>query len=56
MTAIARATRDQNIEEISIELLDQIYYSGYVEEMSIIDPAKIEWELAQMESQFSKRN
>ncbi len=56
MTAIARATRDQNIEEISIELLDQIYYSGYVQEMSLTDPAKIEFELAQMESQFSKRN
>ena len=56
MTAIARATRDQNIEEISIELLDQIYYSGYVQEMSIIDPANLEFELAQMESQFSKRN
>ena len=56
MTAIARATRDQNIEDISIELLDQIYYSGYVQEMSITDPSKLEFELAQMESQFSKRN
>jgi hypothetical protein len=56
MTALARTTREQNIEEISVQLLDQLYYSGYVEEMSIIDPAKVEWELAQMESQFSKNN
>ena len=56
MTAITRATRDQNIEEISIELLDQIYYSGYVQEMSVTDPAKIEWELAQMSAQFSTTN
>jgi len=56
MTAIARATREQNIEDISVDLLDQIYYSGYVAEMSIIDPDKIEWELAQLESQFSKKN
>jgi hypothetical protein len=56
MTALARTTRDQNIEEISIDLLDQIYYSGYVAEMLQLDPAKIEFELAQMESQFTKKN
>jgi hypothetical protein len=56
MKAISRVTREQNIEEISIELLDQIYYSGYVEHMLELDPEKIEWELAQMSSQFSKKN
>ncbi len=56
MTAIERATRDQNIEEISLELLDQLYYPGYVEEMSSQDPYKLEWELKQIESQFSKKN
>ncbi len=56
MTAIARATREQNIEEISCELLEQIYYSGYVEEMNITDPQKLEWELSQMRSQFSVKN
>ena len=55
MTALTKSTIEQNIEEISIELLDSIYYAGYVEQMSQLDSQKIEWEIAEMQRQFSTK-
>ena len=52
MTALAKITVAQNLEEVSVQLLDAIYYSGYTEKMSKENAEKIAWELAEMQRQF----
>ena len=56
MKALAQITRQQSIEEIFIQELDQIYYPGYAEEIMTSNPEKLEWELKEYQSQFSVRN
>ncbi len=56
MKALVQITRQQNIEEIFAQELEQIYYPGYLEQMSTSHPDRLEWELKEFESQFSKKN
>jgi hypothetical protein len=56
MKALVQITRQQNIEEIFAQELEQIYYPGYLEQMSTSNPDRLEWELEEFESQFSKKN
>jgi len=48
--------QQQSIDEVSIEMLDQIYYEGYTEELMASDPLKFEWELKEFQSLFSKKH
>lgn len=52
MTALTKTTVEQNIEEISVQLLDSIYYSGYTEKMSKENAEKVNWELEEIQKQF----
>jgi len=56
MKALTQITRQQSIEEIFIQELDQIYYPGYAEQIMETQPDKLEWELREFQSQFSVRN
>jgi hypothetical protein len=56
MTTLAKNTLQQSIEEIFIQELDQIYYPGYTQDLIASEPEKLEWELKEFQSQFSKKN
>jgi hypothetical protein len=56
MKASAASTRQQSIEEICVLELESIYYPGYVQQMIDINPEKLQWELHEIEKQFSKKN
>ena len=56
MKALTQITRQQSIEEIFVQELDSIYYPGYAEQIMDTYPEKLEWELKEFQSQFSKRN
>jgi len=56
MKALAQITRQQSIEEIFVQELDQIYYPGYTEEIIASDPEKFNWELKEFHAQFSKKS
>ena len=56
MKALAQITRQQSIEEIFIQELDQIYYPGYAEQLMESQSEKLEWEFKEFQSQFSVRN
>ena len=52
MTLLTKQTIDQSIEMIAVQELENIYYPGYVQET---DQEKVEWELKEFLSQFSKK-
>ena len=56
MKASAINTQQQNLEDIFIEQLDNIYYPGYTEDMIETNPDRLIWELKEFQSQFSKKN
>ena len=47
MTALAKETRRQSIEESFIQHMEQIYYPGFTEEMTDEQYLLFEWELLQ---------
>ena len=56
MKALAETTKEQSIVEIFSELMDQIYYEGYTEDLIASDPMKFDWELKEFQAQFSKKS
>ena len=56
MKALAETTKEQSIVEIFSEMMDQIYYTGYTEEIIASDPEKFDWELKEFQGQFSIKN
>jgi hypothetical protein len=53
MNALAENTKQQSLVDFLIAELDEIYYPGYSEEILATDPDKFNWELAELEGQFS---
>ena len=47
MTALAKETRRQSIEESFVQHIEQIYYPGFTEEMTDEQYLLFEWELRQ---------
>ena len=56
MKTNATIAQEQSIVEIFSELMDQIYYEGYTEDLITSDPMKFDWELKEFQGQFSIRN
>ena len=56
MKALAETTKEQSIVEIFSEMMDQIYYEGYTEDLIASDPMKFDWELKEFQAQFSIKN
>lgn len=56
MKALAQITRQQSLEEIFVNELDQIYYPGYTEDLIATEPDKFYWELREFQGQFSIKN
>jgi hypothetical protein len=53
MKTLADITKEQSLVDFLIAELDEIYYPGYSEEIMASDPEKFNWELAELEGQFS---
>jgi len=53
MKTLAVITKEQSLVDFLIAELDEIYYPGYSEEIIASDPEKFNWELAELEGQFS---
>ena len=56
MKTYAATTQEQSIVEIFTEMMDQIYYEGYTEDLIASDPMKFDWELKEFQAQFSKKS
>jgi len=56
MKTYTNTTKEQSIVEIFSELMDQIYYEGYTEDLIASDPIKFDWELKEFQAQFSKKS
>ncbi|MFZ4523854.1 MAG: hypothetical protein ACOYNC_19285 [Bacteroidales bacterium] len=56
MKTYAAATQEQSIVEIFTEMMDQIYYEGYVQDLIDSDPQKLDWELKEFQALFSKKS
>jgi hypothetical protein len=56
MKTYATTTQEQSIVEIFTEMMDQIYYEGYVQDLIDSDPQKLDWELKEFKSLFSKKS
>ena len=56
MTAIAKETRNQSIEEMFIQHLEQIYYPGFSEEMTDEQYLLYEWDFRQFQQTLSSKN
>jgi hypothetical protein len=56
MKTYAAITQEQSIVEIFTEMMDQIYYEGYVQDLIDSDPLKLDWELKEFQAQFSKKS
>ncbi len=56
MKTYAAITQEQSIVEIFTEMMDQIYYKGYVQDLIDSDPQKLDWELKEFQAQFSKKS
>ena len=56
MKTYAAITQEQSIVEIFTEMMDQIYYEGYVQDLMDSDPMKLDWELKEFQALFSKRS
>ena len=55
MKTNATIAQEQSIVEIFSEMMDQIYYEGYTEDLIASDPMKFDWELKEFQAQFSKK-
>jgi hypothetical protein len=55
MKTYAATTKEQSIVEIFIEMMDQIYYEGYTEDLIASDPMKFDWELKEFQALFSSK-
>ena len=53
MKTLATFTKEQSLVDFLIAELDEIYYPGYSEEIIASEPEKFNWELAELEGQFS---
>ena len=53
MKTLAVITKEQSLVDFLIAELDEIYYPGYSEEIIASEPEKFNWELAELEGQFS---
>ncbi|MDP1622141.1 MAG: hypothetical protein Q8M08_07350 [Bacteroidales bacterium] len=53
MTALARETRNQSIEEMFIQHIENIYYPGFSEDMTKEQSALFEWEYREFIKEFS---
>ena len=56
MTALARETQRQSIEEMFVQHIENIYYPGYSEEMTEEQSALYDWEFKEFQKQFSGKN
>ena len=56
MKTYAATTQEQSIVEIFTEMMDQIYYEGYTEDLIASDPIKFDWELKEFQALFSKKS
>jgi hypothetical protein len=56
MKTYAAITQEQSIVEIFTEMMDQIYYEGYVQDLMDSDPMKLDWELKEFQALFSKKS
>jgi len=56
MTALARETRRQSIEEMFVQHIENIYYPGFSEEMTEEQTALYDWEFKEFQKQFSGKN
>ena len=56
MKTNATIAQEQSIVEIFSEMMDQIYYEGYTEDLIASDPIKFDWELKEFQAQFSKKS
>jgi hypothetical protein len=56
MKTNATIAQEQSIVEIFSEMMDQIYYEGYTEDLIASDPLKFDWELKEFQAQFSKKS
>ena len=56
MKTNAAIAQEQSIVEIFSEMMDQIYYEGYTEDLIASDPMKFDWELKEFQAQFSKKS
>ena len=53
MKTLAVITKEQSLVDFLIAELDEIYYPGYSDEIIASEPEKFNWELAELEGQFS---
>ncbi len=56
MKTYAAITKEQSIVEIFTEMMDQIYYEGYVQDLIDSDPQKLDWELKEFQALCSKKS
>ena len=56
MKTYANTTKEQSIVEIFTEMMDQIYYEGYTQDLIDSDPLKFDWELKEFQALFSKKS
>ena len=56
MKTNATIAQEQSIVEIFSEMMDQIYYEGYTEDLIASDPLKFDWELKEFQAQFSMKS
>ena len=56
MKTYAAAMKEQSIVEIFTEMMDQIYYEGYTQDLIDSDPLKFDWELKEFQALFSKKS
>jgi hypothetical protein len=55
MKTNAASMKEQSIVEIFTEMLDQIYYEGYTQDLVDSDPEKFNWELKEFQGLFSTK-
>jgi hypothetical protein len=55
MKTYAAIMKEQSIVEIFTEMMDQIYYEGYTEDLIASDPMKFDWELKEFQALFSSK-
>ena len=56
MKTYAATMKEQSIVEIFTEMMDQIYYEGYTQDLIDSDPKKFDWELKEFQALFSKKS
>ena len=56
MKTYAATMKEQSIVEIFTEMMDQIYYEGYTQDLIDSDPLKFDWELKEFQALFTKKS